>query len=135
MIVDDSVLVRRGLSNLLRGIESLAIVGEAGDVQGALHAIEALKPDVVVLDFNLPDGSGLDVLVQVKARKQSPTVILFTSHTSKQLREQCIEAGADHFFHKTTEFRELVRLLRKMSGERNAPAPRSGENGRELVNH
>ncbi len=132
--MDDSALVRRGLSNLLRGIESVEIVGEAANVANAIQAVEELSPDVVVLDFNMPDGSGLDVLVGIKPTKQGPTVIIFTSHTSQQLRDKCIEAGAHHFFNKTTGFRDLVELFKNLGKRRGASASCNGDSETQTVN-
>jgi DNA-binding NarL/FixJ family response regulator len=126
LLVDDSELVRAGLKELLAVVPSLRVAGEAADVPGAIRAIGRLKPDVVILDVSMPGGSGLDVLAAAKQRKQAPIVVMFTNHNGSLLRQKCLAAGADHFFHKTAECDELIELLRKLAGSFHRSASRNG---------
>ena len=126
LIADDSATVRQKLIQLLEAIDSLEIIGETEDVPESIEAIRDLRPDVVILDINMPGGSGIDVLEDVKKQNHPPIVIMFTSHSSEQMRERCFQAGADYFFHKSTEFDELVDVLRGLAG---CSAPARSRNG------
>jgi len=75
LIVDDQPEFRRCVRELLEA-DGFVVVGEAGDVRGALEAGLALRPDVVLLDVRLPDGSGVDVAVAMHAWADSPIIVL-----------------------------------------------------------
>jgi len=115
VLVDDSNLVRAGLKRLIERTQGLRIVGEAGNADAAIQTIRESKPDVVVLDVSMPGKGGMDVLFEVKKGNRPPIVAMFTSHTSPLLREKFLAAGADHFFHKTTEFNALIAFLGKLA--------------------
>lgn len=114
-IADDSSPVRQRLAAQLSELESVELVGQAGDAHAALKAICQLRPDVVVLDIRMPGGSGLQVLEALKRDTPAPTVIMLTAFPYPQYRRKCLEAGAEYFFDKTTEFERVARVLREMS--------------------
>jgi DNA-binding NarL/FixJ family response regulator len=114
-IADDSAPVRQRLAAQLSELESVELVGQAGDAHAALEAIWQLRPDVVVLDIRMPGGSGLQVLEALKRDTPAPTVIMLTAFPYPQYRRKCLEAGAEYFFDKTTEFERVARVLREMS--------------------
>ncbi len=69
---------------------------------------------MVILDIRMSDGSGIDVLPEIKKGNQSPLVIVLTNYPYPQYRRKCIEAGADFFFDKSTEFDKVTEVLRHM---------------------
>jgi Response regulator containing a CheY-like receiver domain and an HTH DNA-binding domain len=81
---------------------------------------------VVLLDIHLLNGNGIDVLQRLKKEKPAPAVIILTNYPYPQYRQKCLEAGADFFFVKSTEFDQVVPALRKLiqqaSGVGGAPA-------------
>lgn len=113
-LADDSEVLRSRISQLISGIKGIEIAGEAGTVSGALEAVESLKPDVVVLDIRMPGGDSLEALQKMKKMDTPPMVIIFTSYPYLQLRRKCLNAGADHFFYKATEFGRLIELLKDL---------------------
>lgn len=115
LIAEDSKTMRDHLTELISEIAGLELVGQAMDVPSALQAVRDLKPDVLVLDLSMPGGSALDVLALAKKEKPSPIVVLFTQHSSPQYRARFLEAGADAFFSKSTEFAQLIAFLRKLA--------------------
>ena len=125
-IADDSPHVRAGLTSLLGETAGIRIVGEAADVPGAIHGIRELRPDVVVLDFSMPSGNGLEVLAAVKQSVPPPVVIMLTIFSYTSLRERCRQAGADYFFDKFTELEALLRLMRELAVGEPAHAPGAG---------
>ena len=103
-IVEDSGPIRERLAALLREIEGVTIVGEADSVRGAVEGILRTRPESVVLDIQLPDGSGVEVLREVCPRAPEVVFVVLTNHPNPQYRRICMEAGASHFFDKSTEF-------------------------------
>lgn len=116
-IADDSILVRERLADLISEIEGVELVGQAGNGHEALEAIQRLEPDVVILDIRMPGANGIQVLEAIKKYAKAPLVIMFTAFPYPQYRKRCLEAGADFFFDKNTEFEELVTVLEEMGGE------------------
>ena len=113
-LVDDSMVIRQRLKRLLADVEEVQVIGEAGQVQQATDAILEQKPDVVLLDIHLFNGSGIDVLQRLKKEKPAPAVIILTNYPYPQYRQKCIEAGADFFFVKSTEFDQVVPALKQL---------------------
>ena len=92
----------------LAGIE---IVGQAETVAEAIGAIQKLRPDVVILDIRMPGGSGIDVLQRVKQDEVTPIVIILTNYPYPGYRQKCMQAGADFFLDKSTEFDQIPKLF------------------------
>ena len=113
-LVDDSMVIRQRLKRLLADVEEVQVIGEAGQVQQATDAILEQKPDVVLLDIHLFNGNGIDVLRRLKKEKPAPAVIILTNYPYPQYRQECIEAGADFFFVKSTEFDQVVPALKQL---------------------
>lgn len=113
-LVDDSVIMRQRLKRLLFDVEGVQVTGEAGEVQEATDAILKQKPDVVLLDIHLFNGSGIEVLQTLKKTNPAPAVIILTGYPYPQYRQKCLEAGADYFFVKSTEFDQVVPALKQI---------------------
>jgi DNA-binding NarL/FixJ family response regulator len=111
LIADDSALLRERMAGLISEIKGVELAGQAGDAQEALESIRRLRPDVVILDIRMPKGNGIGVLVQIKDEPSPPIVIMFTAFPYPQYRRKCLEAGADYFFDKATEFERVTNLL------------------------
>jgi DNA-binding NarL/FixJ family response regulator len=111
LIADDSALLRERIGDLISEIEGIELVGQAGDAQAAIEAIRRLRPHVAILDIRMPKGSGIGVLAQVKREPSPPIVIMLTAFPYPQYRQKCLEAGADYFFDKASEFERLAGLL------------------------
>ena len=83
LLVDDHEIVRRGLQAILERNPEITVVGEAGTVAGAVQEAARVRPDVVVMDLRLPDGSGVDACRQVRAQDDSVKVLILTSHADE----------------------------------------------------
>ncbi len=92
----------------LTGVE---IVGQADNVADAINAIRRLQPDVVILDIRMPGGSGIDVLRKTKQNGTGPMVIILTNYPFSGYRQKCMDAGADFFLDKSTEFDQIPDLI------------------------
>lgn len=113
-IADDSEIMREHLKEMLSCYPEVEIIGMADSASQAVESILSLKPDVVILDIRLPDGNGIDVLRAVKKDNQAPVVIMFTNYPFPQYRSKCQEAGAEHFFDKSSESDKMIRTLEKL---------------------
>lgn len=110
-IADDSETIRERLIALLSEIEGVEVIGQAGNHDEAVEGIRSLKPHVVILDIQMPGGSGIDVLKEIKQDSQPPVVLMLTNHASPQYRERCMERGADFFLDKSRDLERLVPIL------------------------
>ena len=114
--------MREVLAEILRAEPGVELVGAAETAQEAIAAFETHRPEVVILDFYLRGSSGLEVLDAIKRRAPACQVVMFTSHDADAYREHCLAAGADHFFSKTRQDRELIQFLRTLGGAKPARA-------------
>jgi DNA-binding NarL/FixJ family response regulator len=113
-IVDDSELLRQRIRSLVADIEGMVVVGSAVGVTEALVVIEQQRPDAVILDLRLADGSGIDVLDDLKTMDPPPLIIVFTNYSTPQYRRICLERGADYFLGKSEEFEKIETILRQL---------------------
>lgn len=112
-ITDDSLIVREHLVTMLDELAGIEIVGQAENVAEAISGIQNLQPDVVILDIRMPDGSGIDVLRHIKQDGVGPMVIILTNYPYPGYRQKCMQAGADFFLDKSTEFDQIPKLLER----------------------
>ena len=111
LIVDDSALVRKRLAGLMAETTAVAAVAEAGGAADALLAVPRFRPDVVILDLQMPEGSGLEVLKSIRRSSPAPTVVVLTNHTGDHYRRACRDGGADFFFDKSTELDRVLEVV------------------------
>ena len=121
-IADDSPPVAEMLGELITDPGRIEVVGTAGAQDEVIAAIRRLKPDVVVLDLQLENGSGTEVIRAVRASPELAGVrILITSnHTSPQLKAGCLELGASDYFDKVKELPQLAAELARLADGRTA---------------
>jgi two-component system, NarL family, response regulator DevR len=115
MLVDDSEVVRAGLRALL-GIEpTLEIVGDASNVATGVELAARLKPNVVLLDIQLPDGSGFEACRQILKRTPDTRVLFLTSTVSDAMVDEAIRSGANGYLLKEIDGRGLVNAIRDVA--------------------
>ena len=120
-IADDSLIVREHLVTLLDELAGIKIVGQAEHVSEAISMIRNLQPDVVILDIRMPGGSGIDVLRNIKQHGVGPMVIILTNYPYPGYRQKCLQAGADFFLDKSTEFDQIPALFGQLKPDKNPP--------------
>ena len=113
-IADDSPLFVERLAELLRDVPGVEVSGQAGDVSESVRCIRQMKPDAVILDLQMPGGSGLDVLRAIRPNHPGLYVLICTNYPYPQYREQCISAGANFFLDKSAEFERIPAILRDL---------------------
>ena len=118
LLADDSDPVRSRVAALVRGVSGARVVAEAVDAPGAIAAVAAHGPDVLVLDVMMPGGGGLAVMDALGGRARRPTVIVFTNLVDDEVRAAFRARGADHFLDKSREFDRLAVLLADLAAAR-----------------
>jgi len=113
-IADDSETLRSQLVEILSEFKEIKIVGQTKFAHEAVRNIRKLNPDVVILDIRMPDGNGIGVLKEIRKSDNLTRIIIFTNYPYAQYKKKCLELGANFFFHKATEFEELIEVLRQL---------------------
>ncbi len=112
VIVDDHMIVRRGLRSLLEDEADFVVVGETGDGETALWLIPQLRPDLALIDIRLSDMTGVE-LCRALRRYDLPTrLVILTAFLDRDLLHQALNAGANGYLLKDAENVDLVRNLR-----------------------
>jgi DNA-binding NarL/FixJ family response regulator len=125
-VVEDSAGLRQRLLAALGEAQGVETVGWAAGQDEAVAAIARLRPQFVILDLRLAQGSGLAVLEAVKQFVPPPIVAVLTNYPERQYRERCAELGADHFFYKAAGIDSLLETCR-WAAEAGAMVPSEDE--------
>jgi DNA-binding NarL/FixJ family response regulator len=123
MVVDDHEVVRDGIKALLAEEDSLTVAAEAGGVREAIERAEWARPDVVVMDIRLPDGSGIDATREIRARLPNTQVLMLTTFADDEALFASIMAGAAGYVLKQVKGGDLVRAIRAVGAGQNLLDP------------
>jgi len=118
-LVEDSPILTKLLVGLIEADSGAIVVGQSDNARSALADISSLDPDLVVLDLHLREGNGVDVIRALRASDKAaslPTLVVLTNHSGLPYRKAAREAGADHFFDKSTEIPMMLSLIRSLMG-------------------
>lgn len=113
LVADDSHPIRERLVDRLSRLPGVQ-VAEAVNTSDAIRQTATFMPDVAVLDIRMPGGGGIKALSEIKTMKPDTTVIIMTNYPYAQYRRKCVEAGADFFFDKSTEFEQVAETVRQL---------------------
>jgi DNA-binding NarL/FixJ family response regulator len=111
LIVDDHPLFRSGLRQVIVEYSRFELVGETGDGETALQLIQEKKPDVAVLDVNLPGLSGLEIAGKLQAKRLSTRVIILTMHKDEETCNRALDIGAKGFVLKENAIEEILKAI------------------------
>jgi DNA-binding NarL/FixJ family response regulator len=114
-LVDDHEVVRRGLKELIDGEDDLTVVGDAASAGMALAGIAQTSPDVAVLDVRLPDGNGVEVCRDVRARDPQIACLMLTSFGDDEALFDAIMAGASGYLLKDVRGADLLDAIRRVA--------------------
>lgn len=112
LLVDDHALFREGLAGILASQPDMQVVGEAGDGLEAVVKARELKPDLVLMDIQMPGMDGLDALSEINREMPEARVIMLTVRAEDDRLFQAIKNGAQGFLLKNIRSRELLEMLR-----------------------
>lgn len=111
ILADDHSLVRRGIRSLLGSHSGWQVCGEAADGRETLEKVDELKPDILILDLNMPELNGLEVTRRVHKMCPGVEVLVLTVHDSEQIMRQVLEAGARGYMLKSDAGHELLSAV------------------------
>lgn len=118
MITDDHSMIREGLKNLLELDGDIKVIAEAVDGQDCLNKLETITPDVLLLDINMPVMNGLDVLKNLKLRKNKVKVLVLTVHNEVEYLMKAVDVGINGYVLKDSESAVLKKaIVSIVSGE------------------
>jgi DNA-binding NarL/FixJ family response regulator len=112
MLAEDHVVVREGTRELIQHEEDMEVVGEAGDGEEAVALAARTKPDVIIMDVNMPKLNGIEATKQIKAIMPSTAILVLTAYDNDQYVTALLEAGAAGYLLKNIKGRELIEAVR-----------------------
>jgi DNA-binding NarL/FixJ family response regulator len=112
LIVDDHAVVRRGIRALLESQPEWRVCAEAKDGREAVRKVDALKPEVAILDVGMPGLNGAEALRQIRKASPSTAVVIFTMHDSEELAAELLRAGACGYLLKSEVDEDLIPAVK-----------------------
>jgi DNA-binding NarL/FixJ family response regulator len=116
LLVDDHELILEGMAQLVESIAGFRVVGKAENGKIALQLVEALKPDMVLMDVDMPVMNGLEATKRIKAQYPDTQVLILTMHNEDALVKRMKEIGADGFILKNADRDSFVEALSSVAG-------------------
>jgi DNA-binding NarL/FixJ family response regulator len=123
LLADDHNMVRAGIRQLLEGEGDLQVIAEAGDGEEAQSLIQKHKPDVAVLDIQMPKASGIEVTRWVRAHIPEVGVLILTAYDDDPYVMAVLQAGANGYVLKTAEAKDLIQAVRDVHEGKSALDP------------
>lgn len=127
LLVDDHVMVRRGLASMLASYDDFDLVGEAGDGEMAATVYEHYKPDVVLMDMVMPRLDGVGAIQKIKERHPEARIIALTSFDSDDLVQRALQAGALGYLLKNASAEDLIKAIRAAQQGKRTLAPEAAD--------
>lgn len=111
LLVDDHEVVREGLRTILQRNPAITVVGEAESVASAVREAERLRPDVILLDLRLPDGSGVDACRQIRSNDDTVKIVILTSYADEDALFSVLLAGASGYLLKSLDHAAIQQAI------------------------
>lgn len=118
LLVDDEALMRAGLRLMIHGTHGIDVIGEAADGNSALEQIDALDPDVVLMDIRMPRMTGLEALRTLRAQGSEARVVMLTAFDTDEFLLEALRAGAVSFLLKDSPPQEVVQAVLDAAADR-----------------
>jgi DNA-binding NarL/FixJ family response regulator len=115
LIVDDSILIVERLLDFIGSIENIGEIKHTDTYEKAELLFRQCKPDIVLLDIQLPDASGINLLNKIKSYHREVIVMMFSNHASSYYKSVCMELGADYFFDKSKDFDLIPGIISSLT--------------------
>lgn len=125
LIVDDHAVVRIGLRTVLSNANGFRVVGEAGTVAESISLAVQARPDVVLMDVRLPDGSGVEACRRIKADNPDMRVVMLTSYQDEEAIVGAVMAGASGYLLKQADAERLIQAIRDAAAGESSLDPRA----------
>lgn len=111
LVVDDHPAFRRALTSALRLVKDVEVAGEAGGGVAATEQVEALDPDLVLMDLSMPDLNGIDAMRRIHSKQPDLPVVILTAHADAGVEHEALSAGASGFLAKGTPLEDILVVL------------------------
>lgn len=118
MIIDDHEVVRRGIAEIVDRADGLTVVAEAGSVAEAVRRAELVRPEVLLVDLQLPDGTGIDIIATLREKLPEARPIVLTSFDDDDALASALHAGAKAYLLKTVRGAEIAEVVKAVAAGR-----------------
>jgi DNA-binding NarL/FixJ family response regulator len=118
MIIDDHEIVRRGIAEIVDRADGLTVVAEAGSVAEAVRRGELVRPDVLLVDLQLPDGTGIDIISTLREKLPDARSVVLTSFDDDDALASALNAGAKAYLLKTVRGAEIAEVVKAVAAGR-----------------
>jgi DNA-binding NarL/FixJ family response regulator len=115
VVADDHPIVRKGLVQIITSAPEIKVLAEAGDGETALKFIQEQKPDIALLDINLPRLTGFDVMMEIQRKKLPVKIIFLTMHSEEELFNEAMDLGAQGYLLKDSAITEIVDAIKRVA--------------------
>jgi DNA-binding NarL/FixJ family response regulator len=132
LAVDDHPLFRQGIAALIEGEEDMTLVGEASNGREAIQQFRAQRPDVTLMDLQMPDMNGLDAIIAIRNEFPPARIIVLTTYTGDIQVLRALKAGAQGYLLKNLLHKELLQTIRDVHAGKKALSP---EASHEIASH
>lgn len=124
MLADDHILMREGIRQLLEFDGSIEVISEANDGEECLEKLEQTKPQVLLLDINMPKKNGIEVLKEIKRKKIDIKVLILTVHNEIEYLLKAVDIGVDGYILKDSESTELKKAIKLLVNDESYIQPK-----------
>lgn len=114
LLTDDHAIVRHAIKTIVESNGEFIVIGEAEDCDGTLQRLEALQPELLILDIALPGKSGIEILYEIRQRNLPVKVVVLTMYDDEEKALQAMRAGADAYLLKRSSPQEFIEALRQV---------------------
>lgn len=114
LVVDDHAILREGIRSLLERADDITVVGEAANGVQALAQVDALRPDIVLMDLAMPEMDGLEATRRLRQRHPQVKVLILTQHDNQEYIAPALQAGAAGYVLKRSGGREVITAIRQV---------------------
>lgn len=138
MLVDDHILIREGIKQILELEKDIEVVGQAGDGEEAFKKADELKPDVILLDINMPKVNGIETLRRFKDLGIESKIIMLTIHEDREYIRETMKLGADGYILKDSNADGFIKGIRDVINGKEFIQPKitnlanNGTNGEDV---
>jgi DNA-binding NarL/FixJ family response regulator len=112
LVVDDHPVIREGIASLIENQPDMVLVGEAGDGHEAVEMFRALRPDVILMDIQMPGANGTQAIAQIRAEAPQARILVLTTYAGETQAIRALKAGACGYLLKSSLRKEMVEVIR-----------------------
>jgi DNA-binding NarL/FixJ family response regulator len=115
LVVEDSLSIIERIICMLEEVENIKLIVHAANYRESVKMIHLIDADIVLLDLNLPDKSGIELLRLIKNKNPESKIIVLTNHATDSYREVCNYMGSDYFFDKSNDFEKIPEIIKSFN--------------------